>query len=526
VGEEVVSLSPEDQSLLDESDAPVAVEGFTRRRVELVARAAKQWASQLVDLGGRNNLLNYRDLRLGTLELTNAAPRAAAALLQSKAVRVSPLFPDEGDHAQVLRRLRTIHNGELADAGDLWQDDMGRFSKETFMGKKDTLRGPPEACGSTPQEQVPADVVSVAMGEAAASARHDAPQDWALLDRVLDGSPVGIVVLDRDLRLLRVNTRAAEMFGVDEAKHGGELLADVLTEMFAEIKTILVDIIAGGTPHVGIETSAPKIGVETESRSYLAYYYPLVAEGSVIGVGCMFFDVTDQRVAEAALIDSEAERRAILGHMLRVEESERSRLALELHDDTIQVLCALLLQFDGMIPLAERTGQDEMAARLRTSRQVLSTATERARRLMFQLHPNVLPERGLRAAITALAEEVGNDIGAQWSVDVPDGRYTWTLEELSYRVVREALTNVRKHSHAHTFSIEIAEQEGRLAGVVQDDGRGLALTERNVVPVLANHLGINGMKERARLAGGDVRVESTLGHGVRVNFGFPLGEPQ
>jgi signal transduction histidine kinase len=403
---------------------------------------------------------------------------------------------------------------------------MGRFSKETFMGKKDTLRGPPEACGSTPQEQVPADVVSVAMGEAAASARHDAPQDWALLDRVLDGSPVGIVVLDRDLRLLRVNTRAAEMFGVDEAKHGGELLADVLTEMFAEIKTILVDIIAGGTPHVGIETSAPKIGVETESRSYLAYYYPLVAEGSVIGVGCMFFDVTDQRVAEAALIDSEAERRAILGHMLRVEESERSRLALELHDDTIQVLCALLLQFDGMIPLAERTGQDEMAARLRTSRQVLSTATERARRLMFQLHPNVLPERGLRAAITALAEEVGNDIGAQWSVDVPDGRYTWTLEELAYRVVREALTNVRKHSHAHTFSIEIAEQEGRLAGVVQDDGRGLALTERNVVPVLANHLGINGMKERARLAGGDVRVESTLGHGVRVNFGFPLGEPQ
>jgi signal transduction histidine kinase len=167
-----------------------------------------------------------------------------------------------------------------------------------------------------------------------------------------------------------------------------------------------------------------------------------------------------------------------------------------------------------------------MAARLRTSRQVLSTATERARRLMFQLHPNVLPERGLRAAITALAEEVGNDIGAQWSVDVPDGRYTWTLEELAYRVVREALTNVRKHSHAHTFSIEIAEQEGRLAGVVQDDGRGLALTERNVVPVLANHLGINGMKERARLAGGDVRVESTLGHGVRVNFGFPLGEPQ
>jgi signal transduction histidine kinase len=238
----------------------------------------------------------------------------------------------------------------------------------------------------------------------------------------------------------------------------------------------------------------------------------------------MFFDVTDQRVAEGALLDSEAERRAILGHMLRVEESERSRLALELHDDTIQVLCALLLQFDGMIPLAERTGQHEMSARLETSRQVLSTATERARKLMFELHPSVLPERGLRAAITGLAAEVGEEIHAEWSVDVPDNRYTWTIEELTYRVVREALTNVRKHSSAGKFSVSIAEQDGHLTGVVQDDGRGLAAAAaRNRLP-LRNHLGVDGMKERARLAGGDVMITSTPGQGVRVEFTFPIIE--
>lgn len=105
-----MSLTPEDQSLLDDHDAPVDVEGFTKRRVELVARAAAQWMRQLVDLGGRNNLLNYRDLRLGTLELTDASPRAVASLLQSKAVRVSALFPDPEERGQVLRRLRTIHN--------------------------------------------------------------------------------------------------------------------------------------------------------------------------------------------------------------------------------------------------------------------------------------------------------------------------------------------------------------------------------------------------------------------------------
>jgi PAS domain S-box-containing protein len=368
------------------------------------------------------------------------------------------------------------------------------------------------------------EVVSAAVDEAVATARHDAPQEWALLDRVLDGSPVGIIVLDSDLRLLRVNTRAEEMFGISENDRAGETVESVLPTMYAEISTILADVVAGGAPHVAIETRAPRAGPPTAPRMYLAYYYPLAAEGAVIGVGCMFFDVTDQRIAEGALLDSEAERRAILGHMLRVEESERSRLALELHDDTIQVLCAVLLQFDGMIPLAERTGRGELAARLGSSRQVLSTATERARRLMFELHPSVLPELGLRAAVRALAEEVGHEIDAEWTVDVSDRRYSWTVEELAYRVVREALTNIRKHSHAHTFSVCIIDEDGRLAGTVQDDGGGIVASGQAAVESRSNHLGVDGMRERARLAGGDVTITSTPGKGVRVCFTLPTVE--
>ncbi len=389
------------------------------------------------------------------------------------------------------------------------------------MGKKSTLRGRADVKADAPRKPVSEEVVSAAIDEVVATARHDAPQEWALLDRVLDGSPVGIIVLDRELRFLRVNTRAEEMFGVAESDRTGESVESVLPEMYAEISTILADIIAGGAPHVAIETTAPNVGPETPPRMYLAYYYPLAADGAVIGVGCMFFDVTDQRTAEDALLDSEAERRAILGHMLRVEENERSRLALELHDDTIQVLCALLLQFDGMIPLAERTGQRELAARLGTSREVLSTATERARKLMFELHPSVLPERGLRAAIEALAEEVGDDIHAEWSVDVPESRHPWTVEELTYRVVREALTNIRKHSDAHTFGVSVVEGDGHLSGTIQDDGRGLPTTTRSRIGSL-NHVGVDGMRERARLAGGDVTITSSPGKGVRVDFAFPI----
>src|SRR5262249_57823110 len=80
------------------------------RRARLVGRAVSDWKSVLVDLGGRNTLLHYRDLKSGTLELTGADPEAVASLLLGKTVRVSSLFRDPEQLQQALRRVRTSHN--------------------------------------------------------------------------------------------------------------------------------------------------------------------------------------------------------------------------------------------------------------------------------------------------------------------------------------------------------------------------------------------------------------------------------
>jgi hypothetical protein len=104
-----VSATPEERTL-DDVVLPSDVEGFTKQRVELVQKAVKEWTAQLVDLGGRNNLVHYRDLRQGTLDLTAAAHRPLSALLQNKTVKVSALFPDPDERDALLRRARTIHN--------------------------------------------------------------------------------------------------------------------------------------------------------------------------------------------------------------------------------------------------------------------------------------------------------------------------------------------------------------------------------------------------------------------------------
>jgi signal transduction histidine kinase len=348
---------------------------------------------------------------------------------------------------------------------------------------------------------------------------EEAPQEQGLLELVLDGVPLAIVLLDRELRIVRANTRAAAMLGASERESIHRRFDDVLPRVTPELGHDLEDILAGRGPRIGVELALPP-------RRFLTSYFPLLAaNGAVNGVGCLFVDITEQRDAEDALHDSEENRRMIFGQMLRAEEAERARIALDLHDDTIQVLAASLLMTDGAIALAARRDETEIAERLNQAREVLASATERARRLMFELHPTLLDQRGLRAALTALAEQTSQPMGATWSVEAPDVRYSWAVEALAFRIVREAVINVRRHSQAHRFEIGLIERDSRLYGVVSDDGRGFAVEHTIGVSQHPLHLGLQSSDERIHLAGGelDVTSDTTFGSsGTKVSFWLPI----
>jgi signal transduction histidine kinase len=348
---------------------------------------------------------------------------------------------------------------------------------------------------------------------------EEAPQEQGLLELVLDGVPLAIVLLDRELRIVRANTRAAAMLGVSETQSVNRRFGEVLPMMTPMLGRDLEDILAGSAPRLGVELSVPP-------RRFLTSYFPLMApNGAVNGVGCLFVDITEQRDAEDALHDSEENRRLIFGQMLRAEEAERARIALDLHDDTIQVLAASLLMTDGAIALADRRDESEIATRLNQARDVLASATERARRLMFELHPTLLDQRGLRAALTALAEQTGQQVGATWSVEAPDMRYSWAVEALAFRIVREAVTNVRKHSRAGRFEIRLIERDSRLYGVVSDDGVGFVVAQTMGAFQRPLHLGLQSSDERIHLAGGELDVTSATtpgSSGTKVSFWLPI----
>jgi signal transduction histidine kinase len=222
------------------------------------------------------------------------------------------------------------------------------------------------------------------------------------------------------------------------------------------------------------------------------------------------------RALEQLVHRSEAERRQVVSRLLRAEQQEQRRIALELHDDTVQVLAASLLALDRLVGC---DNPDAIRGVAESTRRTLAAATDRTRRLMFELRP----PQGLARAVRELASQAGREADLEVEVTVPSDPLPFMVEEVAYRTVREAVSNVRRHARARRLEIQIAATGGMLRGAIRDDGRGFdpSRVGRRSHGVRL-HLGIETLLERAELAGGTATVDSKPGQGTAVTFELPL----
>jgi two-component system, NarL family, sensor histidine kinase UhpB len=206
----------------------------------------------------------------------------------------------------------------------------------------------------------------------------------------------------------------------------------------------------------------------------------------------------------------ENERRESARRAVRAQEAERRRLARELHDELGQSLTGVLLQIDQAI----RTPQ---AADLEDAREGARRTLDDVRRIARDLRPDLLVELGLQSALNALATRLTRQCGV-----VVDRHLDQNLPALGadaevvlYRVAQEALTNVARHAGATRVTVELAHTDGVVTLTVDDDGRG--------VPAHVGHeaRGITGMRERALLVHGRLRVGRAPIKGTRVRLEVP-----
>jgi PAS domain S-box-containing protein len=213
----------------------------------------------------------------------------------------------------------------------------------------------------------------------------------------------------------------------------------------------------------------------------------------------------------SALRQAEARSRAAVDQLVRASEEEQARLAVELHDDTLQVMIAVLLQLQRVRPKLPT---------LVSAAEMLEGAIDRTRRLMFEIRPAALEREGLAAMISRVARE-GPWLSAQ--VDIVIERQSRTVEALCYRSLRELIVNARKHSQARTLRVTGHESDGRLAFTVADDGVGFDTAQ--AMDGSDFHVGLATVVERLRLAGGDVEIVSSNGTGTEIRMTLPA-EPR
>ena len=221
-------------------------------------------------------------------------------------------------------------------------------------------------------------------------------------------------------------------------------------------------------------------------------------------------------------VDTTAKRYASLfrqasERLLTVEEDERRRIALELHDGVGQVLAAMTLTLDAASgPL----GPKATAQRVGSARRMAETALAEVRHLSHRMRPARLEERGLTAAIRDLAGQSGFPVRVHL---YPNATSQLPLEPNVtvgvYRIVQEALANAARHSGAAVAHVWVSWLEGHLEVVVADEGRGF-----DPGATVDPGIGLAGMYERAELLGGRLSIQSAAGRGTRISLDLPIRE--
>jgi len=227
----------------------------------------------------------------------------------------------------------------------------------------------------------------------------------------------------------------------------------------------------------------------------------------------------DRKRAEEQLRQSHEQLRALSVYLQHVREEERTVIAREVHDELGQALTGLKLELTW---LANRlpAGLRALQAKAKSMAEHIDETIHAVRRIATELRPGLLDTVGLLAALEWQAHEFQTQTGIQCRVKAAIKETLWDqdLNTAFFRIFQETLTNIIRHANATRVNVRLAEMSGHLVLEVKDNGRGISEAEIHNT----RSIGLLGMRERAALLGGEVRVSGEPGRGTAVRVRIPL----
>jgi signal transduction histidine kinase len=335
----------------------------------------------------------------------------------------------------------------------------------------------------------------------------------------------------------------------DPSETGG----DASRTLLAHSRSLLTQVIRSEAPLLiadiqqapDLPSAWPKEAQGSGWRTFLAV--PMLAHNRLLGVLAAYgrqpdaFNYQDIGIlmslaSQAAVAiqnaqlfaERETQREALQQLSLRLvnaQEEERRRISREIHDELGQALTAIKINLD----IARRSLPGDSSGPLPDSLQeanlLVVQTLERARNLSLELHPAILDDLGLVAALRWELHRYEQRTGQTIHFDEADLANTTLRPELkitAYRIIMEALTNVARHAQAGQVWLELRRQDGGLVIKVEDDGLGFEPKRLFTAQTGRRSLGLVSMRERTELLGGQFEIQSKPGHGTKIQVWLPI----
>jgi len=350
----------------------------------------------------------------------------------------------------------------------------------------------------------------------------DLSQEQALRDQldalnqhmraVFELAPVAIWITDGD-RIVFANHACAALFGAAtrQALIGRPLFELIDPTSRDEVRRTVARVLADGAP---VPILAERIArIDGTVREVVIAIAALPDHGRT-AVQMVITDVTERTRQQRELERSRSELRRLSASMVAAREDERRRIAREMHDELGQRLTALKME------LSAQGAKPGANSRVAEMLEMVDDTMASVRRISTELRPLMLDDLGLNAAIEWLAQSWAARMGiaVKLQLGASDPEVNDAAAIALYRMVQEALTNIARHAHATEVRIALRQRAGELQLRVQDNGVGF---EEPQMYREGSH-GLMGIRERAYMLGGELKIGNARGGGGQLTVRLPL----
>ncbi len=358
------------------------------------------------------------------------------------------------------------------------------------------------------------------------------------LGAIVESSSDAILSVTPDGFVTTWNVGAERIFGYTATEMIGRSILTLIPDHLHRDKAWLLATVRGA--HDIHTYDAVRLTKDGRSIDVSVTLSPLRdAVGQFVGVSKVIRDISERKRAETLLHQAhealeikvqertgELRRannslRELSGRLMQVQEEERSRLARDLHDEVGQLLTALKIDLQDI--QHGEVGETRFDS-LTDSLELVDHLLTQVRTLALDLRPSLLDDLGLVPALRWYANRQATRNGWTLSLSVEEmtERVPAPIEVACFRVVQEALTNIAKYARARTIDLTLRRQEEEVTLILQDDGVGFDVLAARQRAQGGKSIGLLGMEERVRLAGGNLVIVSAPGQGTRLQLRFSL----